>query len=431
MDEAVADARVWFQSWHQPNDNYCLQRTYIDFNDITFQSAPDIPPADLGSFESWVEERNGGHRKHSALKQLLRDLSSDFSARHERRYINDLQTSFDLLPNDTVVNFRRQPELLKSRLKEHLRDCKSYVKSVYQTIYKHLQADNSITSQMTREVKMFPRLSPTSLLRHLAIGHQDWSPMLFPDWLLLEIENNILIRPLQSQIAQEMISPSSNANSVMQLNMGKGKLSVIVPMVAAALADQKQLVRVVALRTLSAQMFHLLLKKLGGMLGRRIVQMPISRSLQLDVHEAFWIQDLYKECMHSSGILLVQPEHILSFELLGLERLLAGKSELGRTMIDTQRWLEENSRDILDESDVILSVRFTLIYALGTQQAIEYSLYRWVIIEHVLGLVGRSAQVVGRLFPSGLDIQLSCLAGFPRIRILEDSAGKGLMRMVA
>lgn len=78
------------------------------------------------------------------------------------------------------------------------------------------------------------------------------------------------------------MSPSSGGNSVMQLNMGLGKSSVIVPITAVALADRTRLVRVIVLKPLAMQMFQLLVKKLGGMLNRRIFYMPISRSLKLD-----------------------------------------------------------------------------------------------------------------------------------------------------
>ena len=95
-----------------------------------------------------------------------------------------------------------------------------------------------------------------------------------------------------------------------------------------------------------------------------------------------------KNACDTGGILLIQPEHVLSFELMGLERLVSGNSELGNIMIQTQDWLQANSRDILDESDEILSVRFELIYTMGMQRAIEFSPDRWAIIQHVLGLLG-------------------------------------------
>jgi hypothetical protein len=53
-------------------------------------------------------------------------------------------------------------------------------------------------------------------------GHENWDPMDFLDWLLLELESNILIRKEQIEVAHAMISPPIKSNSVLQMNMGKG-----------------------------------------------------------------------------------------------------------------------------------------------------------------------------------------------------------------
>lgn len=206
---------------------------------------------------------------------------------------------------------------------------------------------------------------------------------------------------------------------------------MIVPIVAAALADGKKLVRVVVLEPLSNQMFQVLLRTLGGMLGRRIFHMPISPSVCIDLHRARQIQNMCEECMCAGGILLIQPENLLSFELMGLEQLLSGELELGHVLIEIQQWLEEKTRDILDESDEILSVRFELIYTMGTQRPTEFSPDRWTIIEHVLGLAGRLARNVLQLFPEGLELQSTYPGSFPRMRILQPSAANKLLDMVA
>ena len=54
-------------------------------------------------------------------------------------------------------------------------------------------------------------------------GHQNWRPEMYPDWLLLEIESNMLIRPDQIDVALATISPRSRSNSVLQMNMGQGE----------------------------------------------------------------------------------------------------------------------------------------------------------------------------------------------------------------
>jgi hypothetical protein len=59
-------------------------------------------------------------------------------------------------------------------------------------------------------------------------GHENWSPMEYVDWLLLEIDSNIMLRPEQVEVAQATIAPQSGRNSVLQLLMGKGKTSCIL-----------------------------------------------------------------------------------------------------------------------------------------------------------------------------------------------------------
>lgn len=55
------------------------------------------------------------------------------------------------------------------------------------------------------------------------LGHSNWKPLDYTDWLLLEIDSNILIRPIQVEVALATISPKSRSNSVLQMNMGQGK----------------------------------------------------------------------------------------------------------------------------------------------------------------------------------------------------------------
>jgi len=57
-------------------------------------------------------------------------------------------------------------------------------------------------------------------------GQSGWDSLENPDWLLVELESNLLIRQAQAEIAREMLEPRSKQNSVMQLNMGEGKSSV-------------------------------------------------------------------------------------------------------------------------------------------------------------------------------------------------------------
>lgn len=61
---------------------------------------------------------------------------------------------------------------------------------------------------------------PTFFSEVQNLGRIGWDPKQFPDWLLVEIENDLLIRPIQARVAQEVLQPKSLTNMLTQLNMG-------------------------------------------------------------------------------------------------------------------------------------------------------------------------------------------------------------------
>ena len=150
----------------------------------------------------------------------------------------------------------------------------------------------------------------------------------------------------------EIMSPQSGENTVIQVNMGEGKSSVIIPIAAAALADGKQLVRVVLPKALTVQMFELLVARLGGLTNRPIYHLLFSRTPE-DIFTSilftsssasgalerarslisFQIDDLPKlmsRCMAERGILLVQPEDVVSLKLMSVEEQIRKIHPLAR-----------------------------------------------------------------------------------------------------
>ncbi|KAI3325697.1 hypothetical protein HD806DRAFT_552951 [Xylariaceae sp. AK1471] len=274
--------------------------------------------------------------------------------------------------------------------------------------------------------------NPGSLKRELKNpGHENWDPYEYPESLLLEIENGILIRNVQEEIASQMRNPPSGNNAVMQLNMGEGKSSVIVPIVAASLADTTRLVRVVVAKPQSKQMLQMLVAKLGGLLDRQIYHLPFSRAIKIDQAGTRAIDELLKECMNSGGILLTQPENILSFMLMGIESCISGDSETSQALIKTLSFLDANSRDIVDESDENFSVKFELLYTIGLQRPIQYSPERWICVQDVLEIFRKIVPEVKRQFPSSIEVHHQPNRGFPRTRILRVDAQERIIIRVA
>ncbi|KAI0319197.1 hypothetical protein OF83DRAFT_1055392 [Amylostereum chailletii] len=258
----------------------------------------------------------------------------------------------------------------------------------------------------------------------------------YPDWLLIQIDGDFLARPVQTMVAHKMIQPSMLESIVVQLNMGEGKSSVIVPFVSSGLANGELLVRVVVLKALANQMFRLLVERLGGLVNRRIYYMPFSRGLAVTPVQVKAYQQLYDQCTREGGILVVQPEHILSYKLMGLDRLLspagtAADRAVAEELQSSQGWLNRNARDILDESDEILHVRYQLVYTVGQQRPLENHPDRWTLTQQVFFLLQTHARSLRGQFPDDLIVENDGPGQFPLIRIVGADVEGVLIHRVA
>ena len=112
--------------------------------------------------------------------------------------------------------------------------------------------------------------------------------------------------------------PASRSNSVLQLNMGEGKTSCIIPIALAVLANGQSLTRVVVLKSFLLQTAQLLHARLGGLWGREIHHIPFSRKTPTNPSCIRAYCDIQKAVCQSSGVMVTVPDHILSFKLGGL-----------------------------------------------------------------------------------------------------------------
>lgn len=259
-------------------------------------------------------------------------------------------------------------------------------------------------------------------------GHSNWDPSERSDWLLLEVESNMMIRPVQIDVALATMAPKSGSNSVLQMNMGQGKTSCIIPMVAAALADTKKLVRVVVPKALLQQTAQLLQYRLGGILDRQLRHVPFYRRTPTTDENIRAFHSLHEEMLKSAGIMICQPEHNMSFALSGRQRLLDNQIAQAGPMIKLQSWLTRVSRDILDESDYTLAVRTQLIYPSGSQMTVDGHPHRWQVVEAVLRLVDGLMYSLPASFPHSLGVIRRPGGGFPLIFFLRHDVEEELVR---
>lgn len=457
---------------------HCKSRLFSVDDVFAAEISPPLLEAPC-TFSSLVLTETEDTRSSSRLESLLSDIEAQTHKEFEKEYVQELHDSLRSLQCRTkTVRLDTQSCNVVQMLESYASDCHRRVQDLYSAMVQAIRNGSPIAHNMAAAVHQWPRVSPALFLEQLTrrrwnaltdawqecivrygraltelqraerlcsltgkpaelvdefsnTGHQNWEPRKFPESLLLEVESGIMIRPVQEEIACRMRSPAIDRNAVMQLNMGEGKSTVIVPIVAAALADGTRLVRIIVGKPQSKQMFHMLLSKFGGMLGRRIFHMPFSRALRLEKSHADLIGGIYRNCMETGGVLLLQPEHILSFKLMGIESLITGRESIGRSLLNTQHFFDTNSRDIVDESDENFSVKFELIYTLGMQRPIELSPERWTITQKLLELTARFALELKHVFPLSLEVDDRWPGRFPIIRMLRVDAQETILRWVA
>ncbi|KAI9166341.1 BTB and MATH domain-containing protein [Paramyrothecium foliicola] len=463
---------------------HCTKRV-APFIDVFRNDAPVITTISTHKFESPLQKAEAEPEETGKVAMVIDILASRADFQFEHRYLDQLRQSLSNLHNYSSNNLV-QDGVHATLFQEYLAHCISRYEQIYDSLLGAVQPDPNLKSSgpadsvavILTSGGFHPTISPVFFLQQLrnsnwsklskpwkdaiieyglAItalqkakrliqyqgdpidllrelendGHLEWSPYEHPEWLLVECESEIMIRPAQQQVARQMMHPPKGNNAVMQLNMGEGKSSVIVPIVSAALADGSKLVRVIVAKPQAKQMYQMLVSKLSGLLDRPVYQLPFSRDIDLDAEKAESVYRSLVQCKEEGGVLLVQPEHLLSLQLMELELELSEQSSLSKNVMSIRQFFDESSRDIVDESDENFSVKFELSNTLGQQRSIDHSPYRWIIVQEVLDLVRRCAGEVKAELPLSIDFDERRTERFPKIRILRQDAEKMISDRIA
>ncbi|KAI1132344.1 hypothetical protein F5Y10DRAFT_294105 [Nemania abortiva] len=260
--------------------------------------------------------------------------------------------------------------------------------------------------------------------------HETWEPIEVPDWLLLEIDSDMLIRPEQDAVARAIIDPKLG-NGVLQLSMGKGKTSVIIPMAEAILADGQNLSRVVVPKALLMQTAQILQSRLGGLVGREVIHIPFSRRTSTEQESLDLYTKLHHKTRQCHGIMLTCSEYLLSFKLFGWQKFVDSKKHTADQMIRFQKWLDTYCRDVLDECDFTLSVKTQLNYPSGPEMLVDFHPYRWQIVQELLGLVANHLRELQRQHPRGIQVTSRRKAEyFPAVQFLRTDTEDALHSLI-
>ncbi|KAK1235937.1 hypothetical protein PQX77_000824 [Marasmius sp. AFHP31] len=471
---------------------------------ISSDDLPSLIPARLDLYPSEHRHEVAAEQSLHDVRELTREVSMRGGGVHTH-YVQGLHESTDAyheeLRQDTFVNgpaqFLRQahaPDMevsinFEGDLVAYKEACQVYLDRFSKTLLSILKPQNTVEEPLVA-CGVWPSTTRSSLLQALAsvpkksipliwkkaIRHLGRSILLFQrslrlitlwrlhkfedfwkemnagnsglcvgdDGLLMQVDGDFFIRDMQHSVADKMVQPTSGSNTVHQLNMGEGKSSVIVPLIAARLADGDKLVRIVVLRSLSSQMFSLLVQRLSGFTNRQVLYMPFSRDVNISGHRIQTIRRLFEDAIRNQSIIVAQPEHILSFQLMTVDHILRrpppGTSTLvtptlseTEDLVQTQLLLDRCSRDVQDECDELMRTEFELTYTKGLQQLLEDNPFRWRTLQSVLHLLQVSitdhVRSTGSLTVcDGLDVNVrDDSPGFPRLHISNPKAAQILV----
>jgi hypothetical protein len=231
------------------------------------------------------------NQKKAHLEQLCQTLQSLAKSKCEMDYVSDLRASCVSLEGLQASSLKASDAWLDIGLQElyqiYLNSCKMYFQTMNLALTQTVASHGSLSDEIGLLIEHSPRICPKFWLSYLHrdrfsslseswkvfiveyglavtqlhraqrlatvsgkpadlseelghIGHSNWNPMEFPETLLLEAESGILIREEQEFIASQMRTCQDTNNIVLQLLMGGGKSSTIVPMLAAFFGDKEK-----------------------------------------------------------------------------------------------------------------------------------------------------------------------------------------------
>jgi Protein of unknown function (DUF3638) len=220
-----------------------------------------------------TSNRMSNHGEDSSLRPLIQRLRSYAQNALQKDYANNLDASLEAYEAHLLQTANGHSDRLDEKLLDSLLSISIEHSRVSLAQVRRCLSPNTAATQLMQEAGLWPTVTTKTILQLLSLKNRrtltpswsrllifhaisihevkrmgrlmrlahagmeslleselqytrEWDPSKHPDWLLVEIEADLSIRPTQAAIAKEMLKPKSGLNSVMQLNMGEGKSSV-------------------------------------------------------------------------------------------------------------------------------------------------------------------------------------------------------------
>jgi len=200
-------------------------------------------------------------------------------------------------------------------------------------------------------------------------NEREWSTSEHPWWLVFEVDQQIQVRTKQYRVAKALLKAllEGRSGAVAQLNMGEGKTRVINPLLILEnyFGKERQPVQLLFLDQLIGEGYAYLHDALtAGVMNVPISVLAFRRDVALTIDLAQRIQNTVERAALHKSVLVMTPESRLSLENRIIELQKAEDTEISRVLWSA---LSVPALTVLDEVDVMTSVKLQLVYGLGEQ----------------------------------------------------------------
>lgn len=114
----------------------------------------------------------------------------------------------------------------------------------------------------------------------------------------------------------------------------------------------------------------------------------------------------------TTGVILTLPEYRLSLQLKMYESTEKRKYTEAFNFLCLHKWIQQNVRNILDESDAILHPKYQLIYTVGNQLPLDGGAQRWLVHQAVLKRIPyHMARLYAEHGEHKIEFDVKCLTG--------------------
>ena len=235
-------------------------------------------------------------------------------------------------------------------------------------------------------------------LEGLSQSKRTYNPATRPAFLLFEYCADLSLRREQVAKLEQMITPTGNPHVILQMIMGAGKTSVLLPILAVLNADGDHLSTVVVPEAL----FESVLKDMQETSRKAFKQathvLYFDRNTQLTAQKLAEMQAELESIRQNKHYLLISSKSLACIALKYQEALylhvhgLPSDQPLPELVEGLRKILllfKEKGRAIIDEADMLLNCRSEVNFSIGLPQSLkeEHRTITATIFEQLLSLV--------------------------------------------